>query len=138
MIVLPILTKRRTQCGILCPFGAFQSATNKLNVFDIRIDKEKCVECGLCARVCPTFSMDEASIQRGRSRISCMKCGKCVDACPKTAISFHVKGSTGCGGMLARVLYLYPAFLFLAVMAGRNVQDAMLRIIRFALTGSMI
>jgi len=138
VIVLPILTKRRTQCGILCPFGAFQSATNKLNVFEVRIDRKECVECGLCARVCPTFSMDEASIKRGKSRISCMKCGKCMDACPRKAISYHVKGGTGCGGMLPRLLFLYPAFLFLAVMAGRNVQEAILRVIRLVLTGSMI
>jgi ferredoxin-type protein NapH len=138
VIVLPILTKRRTQCSLLCPFGAFQSFTNKVNVFDIRIDRNKCVKCGLCIKTCPTFSMDEASIDKGQSRISCMKCGKCVDSCPKGAISYHVKGTQFSDRMLPRVLFLYPAFLFMSVMAGRNVQDALVRIIKLAMTGSII
>ncbi len=138
VIVLPILTKRRTQCGLLCPFGAFQSFTNKVNVFDIRIDRDKCVKCGQCIKACPTFSMDEASIEKGQSRISCMKCGKCIDTCPKQAIAYHVKGTQLSGRMLPRVLFLYPAFLFMSVMAGRNVQDAIVRIIKLVTTGSMI
>jgi ferredoxin-type protein NapH len=138
VIVLPILTKRRTQCGLLCPFGAFQSFTNKISPFDVQIDGEKCVKCGQCVKACPTFAMDEASIEKSQSRISCMKCGKCVDACPKGAISYHLKGTPLSGGMLPRMLFLYPAFLFMTVMAGRSIQDAVVRILKMALTGSMI
>jgi hypothetical protein len=39
VVVLPVLTKKRTQCAFFCPFGAFQSLFNKVNVFDIRIDR---------------------------------------------------------------------------------------------------
>ena len=138
VIVLPILTRRRTQCSFLCPFGAFQSFTNKVNAFDIRIDPDRCVKCGLCTKSCPTFSIDEASIKKGTTRLSCMKCGKCVDTCPKGAIAYHVKGTQLSRGILPRMLFLYPAFLFMSIMAGRQIQDAIVRIIKLVTTGSMI
>jgi ferredoxin-type protein NapH len=137
VVVLPMLTKKRTQCGLFCPFGAFQSFTNKVNAFDIRIDTEKCVKCGLCVRACPTFSMDEASVAAGRSRLTCVKCGKCVDLCPKKAISYHVKGTPAVGRRSYRLLFLYPAFLFLSTMAGHNVKDAIVRLLKLVSTGSM-
>jgi ferredoxin-type protein NapH len=139
VVVLPVLTKKRTQCGLFCPFGAFQSLTNKVSGVDIRIDPDKCVKCGACIRVCPTFSMDEAKLAAGRTALSCMKCGKCVDACPKGAISYHVKGTpAGTGGSGQRLLFLYPAFLFLATMSGQFFMDAVVKIIRLATTGHMI
>ena len=83
VVALPVLTRRRVQCGLFCPMGAFQSLTNPINVFDVRIDRERCIECGLCIRCCPTFSLDEASVRAGRARITCTKCGQCVDTCPR-------------------------------------------------------
>ena len=138
VIVLPLLTKRRTQCGLFCPFGAFQSFTNKVNVFEVRIDQEKCVKCKRCLQVCPTFSVDEGSINEGKMRITCTKCGKCIDACPKKAIFFHVK----CTPLNSafdryRVLFLYPAFLFLTTIAGGDIQDAIVKTIKLLTTGSM-
>ncbi len=139
VVVLPILTKRRTQCGLFCPFGAFQSFTNKASGFSIRADKEKCVKCGLCSRNCPTFSIDAESIEAGGTRLTCMKCGKCVDLCPKGALSYHVRGAgRGAKGETQRLLFLYAAFLFLATMGGGMVNDAVLRIIKLATTGHMI
>jgi hypothetical protein len=32
VLALPFLTKRRVQCGLFCPFGAFQSFTNHANI----------------------------------------------------------------------------------------------------------
>jgi polyferredoxin len=139
VIVLPILTRRRIQCGLFCPFGAFQSFTNKVNPFEVRINQEACVKCKRCVQVCPTFSVDEASIENGKTSITCIKCGKCIDNCPKKAISFHVKGTPLAGNSGAsRLLFLYPAFLFLATMAGSNIQDTIVRIMRLMTTGSLL
>ncbi len=139
VIVLPILTKRRIQCGLFCPFGAFQSFTNKISPFEVRINREVCVECGRCAQVCPTFSMHKESIEKGKSRMSCIKCGKCIDTCPQKALSFHVKGTPlAVNSGASRMLFLYPAFLFLATMAGGNIQDTIVRILRLMTTGNFL
>jgi ferredoxin-type protein NapH len=138
VVGLPILSKRRTQCGLFCPFGAFQSFFNKINVFDVRIDPDKCRGCGVCVQTCPTFSLDDESLQRGTPRITCTKCGKCVDACPAGAIAYHVKG-TGAAARpnLARILFIYPAFVFLMAIGGGMLAQGLSRIIRWAFTGSM-
>lgn len=143
VIVLPILTKKRTQCSMLCPLGAVQSLTNRINPFEISLDREKCIKCRKCVAACPTFSIDEKRIEAGRIKASCVKCGKCVDACPKKALSFHVKGAPVAGGCAERserhrLFFLYPAFLVLAIMAGGFFQDALVRIIRLITTGSML
>jgi polyferredoxin len=139
VIVLPMLTKRRTQCSLFCPFGAFQSFTNKINVFDVRVDREKCVKCGQCIRTCPTFSIDDHTIDRGKTGITCMKCGRCVDRCPNGALFFHVRGAPLTGrGENDRRLFLYPAFIFLATMAGGPIQDTIVKMLKLITTGHMI
>jgi ferredoxin-type protein NapH len=139
VVVLPVLTKRRTQCGLFCPMGAFQSFTNKLNVFDIRIDPDKCVQCGRCETSCPTFSIDAETIKKGQTRMTCTKCGRCVDACPKKAVSYHIKGTAvGARSHIARMAFLYPAFLFLAIMGGTMIAAGVYRILLLVTTGSII
>jgi ferredoxin-type protein NapH len=127
VVVLPILTRRRIQCGLFCPFASFQSFFNKLNIFDIRIDRGKCTDCSHCVNTCPTFSIDEASVARGSTLMSCTKCGHCVDACPKKAVSFHIKGTRpGISTNTARLLFLYPAFTFAAAIGGGMINGALL------------
>ena len=140
VMVLPALTKRRTQCSLFCPFGAFQSLTNKINVFDVRVDPDKCIKCKKCISTCPTFSINEETIARGKTGMTCMKCGKCIDACAQKALFYHIKGTPLTGGKLEiyRRLFLYPAFLFLATMSGGYVQDALVKTIKLITTGSMI
>ena len=65
VIVLPLLTKKRFQCLSFCPFGAFQSLVDKVNVFDIRIATEKCTTCKKCIHACPMNSIDEDSLAKG-------------------------------------------------------------------------
>lgn len=139
VVVLPILTKRRTQCSLFCPMGAFQSLTNKLNIFDIRIAADKCVRCGRCVSLCPTFSLDRETLQRGKTRLTCTKCGRCVDACPKGAISYHIKGTPVRGrSQAARLLFVYPAYLLLAIMGSGMIIQATQRILLLVTTGSLI
>ena len=139
VIVLPILTGKRAQCSVLCPFAAFQAFTNKINIFDIRIDAEKCKSCKTCIKTCPTISIDENSRAQGKTRITCTKCGRCVDDCRKDAAQYHIKG-TGINikPELARNLFLYPAFIFGTTIGGGMIAGAIHRILMFVTTGSMI
>ena len=103
VIVLPMLTKKRTQCSSLCPFGAFASLTDRFSSFRVKIDTEKCIGCLKCATACPFCAIDIQTIQekKGRPEITCAKCGECVGVCPQNAISYEFKfarkGNGSCG-----------------------------------------
>jgi ferredoxin-type protein NapH len=137
VIVLPLLMKKRAQCGLFCPMGAFQSLTNKVNIFDVRIDKDLCVSCGLCASVCPVFAMDKQAIEKGRPKMACSKCGACIERCPKNAISYYVKGTGRLMSRLSRMMFVYAAFLLLGIMSSGMIQSAVYRILLLATTGNM-
>jgi NAD-dependent dihydropyrimidine dehydrogenase PreA subunit len=139
VIVLPLLTKRRIQCGLFCPFGAMQSLLNKINVFEVRIDPDQCSQCQQCIRTCPTFSLDKGSLETGKPLITCTKCTQCIDICPKSAASLHIKGTPlKASPAVARVLFLYPAYILLLSFGGLIVAEALLRILKLITTGSMI
>ena len=121
VVVLPYLTRKRTQCGFFCPFGAFQSLFNKINLFEIRFNREKCVDCTLCQTSCPTVALSKDSIREGKTLLNCMKCGACVDACKKDAAVWHIKGPpVAAKPERARLLFLYGAWA-LATMFGGSV-----------------
>ncbi len=140
VIALPLLTKKRIQCALFCPFGAMQSFFNKINIFDVRIDPEKCnVQCKRCLRECPTFSLDESSLASGKALMSCTRCGQCVDACPQGAMSYHIKGTPAdVSPNVPRLLYLYPAYILLSVLGGGIITSGLWRILKWITTGSMI
>ena len=101
VVVLPILTKKRTQCSSLCPFGAFASLTDRFSIFQMKIDTEKCSGCMKCASTCPFSAIDIKTIQekKGHPEITCAKCGECVSVCPNKAISYDFrfnKNKTAC------------------------------------------
>ena len=141
VVVLPILTKRRTQCGLFCPMGAFQSLTNKLNIFDVRIDPDKCVQCGRCEKVCPTFSIDRESRSRkaGPASPAPSAAGASTNV-PKGAISYHVKGTpVGVRPQAARLLFVYPGVPAPGHHGQRHDHPGRLyRVLLLATTGSMI
>jgi polyferredoxin len=139
VIVLPFLTKKRVQCATFCPLGALQSLTNKLNVFDMRVDRSKCTDCNACVRQCSLYAIDEKSLAAGGTSLSCAKCGQCVDSCPKHAIDYHIKGTAvAVRPNLARVLFMYAAFLVTITIGGGMVASAIWRILRVITTGSML
>ena len=91
-VLLPFLSKKRIQCGLFCPMGAFLSCTSKINLFGLRIDKDRCKKCNRCIEACPTFSLTSASLEKGQPAITCSKCGACIDSCPEGAMGFSTPG----------------------------------------------
>jgi polyferredoxin len=121
VIVLPFLTKKRTQCAWFCPFGAFQSIFNKISIFEVKIDLSRCKPCLLCQNACPNLSLSKESVARGETLMSCMKCGACVDVCPRQAIVWHIKGTQiAWKPERARLMFLYAAWA-MAIMFGGTI-----------------
>jgi polyferredoxin len=132
VIVLPLLTKKRTQCSFFCPFGAFQSIFNKISIFEIKIDRTRCHSCSVCQNACPNLSLSKESIARGEALMSCMKCGACVDACPRQAAVWHIKGTTiNWKPERARLMFLYAAWAMAIMFGGSIIASGLFTIIHF-------
>ena len=71
----------RIFCRFLCPLGALYGLFNKFSLFGIKLEKDKCVNCGKCISVC---KMDIHHV----GDIECINCGECISCCPTKAISW--------------------------------------------------
>ena len=130
VVVLPLLSKKRTQCSFLCPFGAFQSVFNKVGAIDVRIDKGRCVPCNLCEKNCPTLSIDPGAVKAGKPLMSCMRCGACVDSCPRDAAVWHIKGTeVGAASERARLMHLYAAWSFAVLFGGSIIANTLTKLL---------
>ncbi len=68
----------RPFCKWLCPLGAFYALFNRVSLFQMKVDKNKCVSCGKCARAC---KMD-VDVTKTPNHTECIRCGMCIRACP--------------------------------------------------------
>ncbi len=71
-------------CRFLCPLGAIYGFFNKIALLGVKLEKDKCTDCGLCVDFC---KMDIRKV----GDHECINCGECIDVCPAKAISW--KGS---------------------------------------------
>ena len=83
VVTFTILIKRPF-CRILCPLGAILGLLNKVTLFQLKVDHERCNECGICEKVCP---MDIKIYESATNSIDCIKCLRCKYACPQKAIT---------------------------------------------------
>ena len=81
LLVLSVMIYRPF-CKYLCPLGAIYGLFAPVSFYRIRLDKEKCVQCGKCQKVC---QMD-IRVWKTPNHQECIHCGDCVKACPCNAL----------------------------------------------------
>lgn len=72
----------RPFCKYICPLGAVYSIFNPISVFRYRVDKETCVDCAACAKVCKM----QVNPVDNANHPECIRCGACKKVCPVNAI----------------------------------------------------
>ena len=90
VVVLSVLFFRPF-CKWICPLGAFYALLNKVSLFQMKVDKNKCVSCGKCAGAC---KMD-VDVTKTPNHTECIRCGMCISACPTNAVRFRYGFGTG-------------------------------------------
>jgi len=78
----------RPWCQLFCPFGFTGWLFEKLSVFRIKVNRDRCISCMACEKACPTTVM--GAILKGDKIVipDCFSCGSCIETCPSEAISF--------------------------------------------------
>lgn len=79
-------------CKVMCPLGAIYGILNKISVYHMEVDRDVCVSCGKCRRVCP---MDVDPVETPNSA-ECIRCGRCVVDCPKQALALRFRHGQEC------------------------------------------
>lgn len=76
--------------NLLCPFGVIQKIFSRFAVFSERVDRNACIGCKLCEKVCPSNAISVSGPEK-KAEITinlCHQCSNCHDVCPKDAIHY--------------------------------------------------
>jgi len=77
----------RPFCHLICPFGFLSWIAERASLTRVKINHEKCTDCGLCIKACPT----EAAKGRVLDKLfaaDCFSCARCLNVCPQDAIRY--------------------------------------------------
>ena len=76
----------RAFCKYICPITVFLKPMSYYSLLRVKCDKDKCISCGKCKRVCP-MDVDVTNNSRKRENgTECILCMECVKNCPKGAL----------------------------------------------------
>lgn len=70
---------RNPFCRYLCPYGALLGLVAVLSPLRVSRNSERCVSCGVCSQVCPTYIdvMHKSSV----ASPECIACWRCISHC---------------------------------------------------------
>jgi len=88
LILVLSLSVYRPWCHFFCPFGLTGWLAEKISIFKVKVDYDKCISCQACSKACPSTVMD-AILKQNRIIPDCFSCGICIETCPVNAIAFE-------------------------------------------------
>jgi polyferredoxin len=102
-LLVASLLMRNPFCRYLCPYGALLGLVAMLSPVRVTRNSERCVSCGVCSQVCPTY----IDVMRKQSVYSseCIGCWRCVSHCRfNQALSMNFAGRYALPGIVFAVL----------------------------------
>ncbi len=83
------MTASRPFCRTACPLGAFYGLFNRISLVRLKLDRNRCTDCGACHTVCPM----EIRFNEQPNSAECINCLRCMnEACRFGAISLDIAG----------------------------------------------
>ena len=80
------LKDNRAFCKYICPITVFLKPSSYFSLLRIKCNKDKCISCGKCRRVCPMDVDVTDNSRKRRNGTECILCMECVKNCPKDAL----------------------------------------------------
>lgn len=111
-LVLLSIPIRGFWCRYPCPYGALLGILSLLSPQKIKRNPTTCVDCGKCAKVCPSFiKVDKINTVWSDE---CTSCIACVDACP-VADTLEVKSLVTRRRVSKRVVAVVTVAIFIVI-----------------------
>lgn len=66
----------RPWCTMLCPLGAIFSLFNKASILTLRFNRDKCLQCGACEKMCRYDVLPAVDVNNTEC-IRCLECTRC-------------------------------------------------------------
>ena len=77
----------RPFCQFICPFGFISWIAEQFSIIRVRIDKNRCTECGVCIKACPSEAA-KSRVYAKTLKADCFSCARCLNVCPVDAIQY--------------------------------------------------
>lgn len=111
---------RNFWCRYLCPYGALVGIFGFLGPTRIKRNEETCIDCNLCAKVCPAYL--PVDVKPRIISAECTGCVSCVDVCPvKDTMDFKTIGLPA-GFWTSRKLAFTIGGLLILLMVGAHIR----------------
>jgi len=86
----------RPFCQFVCPFGFLSWLLERLSIFRVTIDHDRCTNCGACVSACPLDAAKDRVAGKAFPA-DCFSCARCLNVCPVDAIRYGFVGTKPTG-----------------------------------------